>query len=192
MKKILIINGHPDKASFCTSLAESYLQGTKKTQVDATLIHLTDLTFTPILQFGYRHRTELEHDLLKMQQLIKEADHLVFIYPIWWGTAPALLKGFIDRVFLPRFAFKYQPGARLPEKLLRGKTARVIVTMDAPVWWYYLVYRRPGDNGMERATLKFCGIKPVRFTHFGSVKNSTLELRQSWLQRVEYLGASMQ
>jgi multimeric flavodoxin WrbA len=109
MKKILIINGHPDKESLCTEFAKSYKAGAEKSSADCTLINLIDLNFDPILYYGYRKRTELEPDLLKVQQDILNADHLVFVYPTWWGTYPALLKGFIDRVFLPKFAFEFYP-----------------------------------------------------------------------------------
>jgi len=107
MKKILIINGHPDKKSFCFALAESYKKGADMSGSECKLVHLIDLEFNPILTFGYRVVSELEPDLQKNQQDILDADHLVIVYPNWWGTYPALLKGFIDRVFLPNFAFKY-------------------------------------------------------------------------------------
>ena len=118
MKKILIINGHPDKESFCFSLAVSYKKGADLAGADCELVNLIDLNFNPILTYGYRKISELEPDLLEMQQEILAADHLVFVYPNWWSTFPALLKGFIDRVFLPNFAFKYREKGPLWNKLL--------------------------------------------------------------------------
>ncbi|WP_310481451.1 NAD(P)H-dependent oxidoreductase [Chamaesiphon sp. VAR_48_metabat_403] len=105
MKKILIINGHPDKKSFCITLAESCEKEANLAGTDCKLVHLIDLDFNPILTFGYRKVSELEPDLVKMQQEILAADHLVFVYPNWWLTFPALLKGFIERAFMPGFAF---------------------------------------------------------------------------------------
>jgi putative NADPH-quinone reductase len=105
MKKTLIINGHPDKESFCFAIAESYKKGADSSGSDCKLVHLIDLDFNPILTFGYREISVLEPDLVKMQQEIFAADHLVLVYPNWWATFPALLKGFIDRVFVPNFAF---------------------------------------------------------------------------------------
>ena len=139
MKKILIINGHPDKESFCFSLAKRYKAGALSSGADCKLVNLIDLVFNPILTHGYRLVSELEPDLIKIQQEIKEADHLVFVYPTWWGTYPALLKGFIDRIFLPEFAFKYHKDSPFWDKLLKGKTARLIVTMDAPKWYYWFI-----------------------------------------------------
>jgi len=188
MKKILIINGHPDKESLCFGLAESYMKGAESAGAVCTIVNLIDLKFNPILMHGYRERTELEPDLLKIQQDIVDADHLVFVYPTWWGTYPALLKGFIDRVFLPGFAFKYRDNSLFWDKLLKGKTARLIVTMDTPAWYYSLIYRSPGHNSMKKGLLGFCGIKPVKIITFGPVKTSNEKRRTDWLAICEKLG----
>ncbi len=191
MKKVLIINGHPDKKSFCYALAESYKRGVDKTENQCTVVHLIDLQFNPILTYGYRVVSELEPDLIQMQLQITQADHLVLVYPNWWGTYPALLKGFIDRIFLPNFAFKYLETSPLPEKLLKGKTARLIVTMDTPKWYYYLVYRSPGHNSMKKGILEFCGISPVKITALTGIKKSTEAKRTKWLAIIEALGKSV-
>jgi NAD(P)H dehydrogenase (quinone) len=188
--KTLIINGHPNKESFCFALAQSYKTGADAAGLSCKLINLIDLDFNPILTYGYSKISVLEPDLLQAQQDITDASHLVFVYPTWWGTYPALLKGFFDRVFLPGYAFKYRKDSPLWDKLLKGKTARLIVTMDAPKWYYYLVYRSPGHNSMKRSILEFCGIKPVRITSFGPIKSSDLAGREKWLKAVESLGAS--
>jgi NAD(P)H dehydrogenase (quinone) len=188
MRKILIINGHPDKESFCNSLAESYKKGADSTGANSKLVNVYDLKFNPILNQGYRLITELEPDLLEIQQDILNADHLVLVYPNWWGTYPALLKGFIDRVFLPGFAFKYLEKSPLPAKLLKGKTARLIVTMDTPAWYYFLVNRRPGHNSMKIGILGFSGIKPVRISSFSPIKSSDDKKRKQWLKEIEELG----
>ncbi|MEA3479782.1 MAG: NAD(P)H-dependent oxidoreductase [Bacteroidota bacterium] len=190
-KNILIINGHPDKDSLCYELAKRYQIGTEKSNTIAKLINLVDLEFTPILKHGYNKRTELEPDLVNIQTEINKADHLVFVYPNWWGTYPALLKGFIDRVFLPKFAFEYQEESPFPKKLLNGKTARLIVTMDTPTWYYSLFYRKPGHNSMRKSILHFCGVKPVKISAFGPVKSSNDEKQKNWLDKVEKLGESM-
>lgn len=191
MKRILIINGHPDKESLCASLAVKYKIGADKSGAECEIVNLRDLEYSPVLKFGYRKRTDLEPDLQKAWELIKKADHLVFIYPNWWGTYPALLKGFIDRLFLPGFAFEYQEKSPFPKKLLRGKTARLVVTTDTPDWYYSLVYRKPGHNSMKKSILGFCGIKPVKISTFGPVKSSTEVQRNGWLTKVEKLGKEL-
>lgn len=188
MKNILIINGHPDKESFCSALAESYKSGALNANSNVKLVHLIDLKFDPILTYGYRKISKLEPDLIQIQQDILWADHLVFVYPNWWATFPALLKGFIDRVFVPGFAFKYRENSPFWDKLLKGKTARLIVTMDTPWWYYWLINKRPGHNAMKIGVLEFCGIKPVKIKVFSPVKSSEEAKRKKWLQEIEQLG----
>jgi NAD(P)H dehydrogenase (quinone) len=191
MKKILLINGHPDKESFCFALAESYKKGADAAGAECKLVNLIDLKFNPILTSGYRVVSELEPDLLQMQRDITNATHLVMVYPNWWGTYPALLKGFIDRVFLPNFAFKYLENSPLPAKLLKGKTARIIVTMDTPKWYYWLINRSPGHNSMKKAILEFCGISPVKIKSFGPLRSSSENKRKQWVKEVEELGKQL-
>jgi len=187
-KKILIIQGNPNPGSYCSALAKAYFNGAIQGGAEARFIQLHELTFNPNLAFGYAKRSELEKDLLEAQEAIKWAEHLVFVYPTWWGTLPALLKGFLDRVLLPGFAFKYREGSVLWDKLLKGKTARLIVTMDAPVWYNRFIIGQPGHRAMKIATLQFCGIKPVRITNIGPVKSSTDSRRSEWLNLVTKLG----
>ena len=113
---------------------------------------------------------------------------MVFVYPNWWGTYPALLKGFIDRVFLPNFAFKYHKKDPFWDKILTGKTAQILVTMDTPVWYYWLINRSPIHNSMKRAILEFCGLKQVKIKSFGPIKSSTKTKREQWLKEAETLG----
>ncbi len=189
-KKILVISGHPNPDSFCSALSRAYAEGAIGSRADVRLIDLSETPFNPNLKYGYRRRTELEPALVKAQEAIRWADHLVFVYPTWWGAMPAILKGFIDRVFLPGFAFKYRNNSPLWDKLLQGKTARLIVTMDTPSWYNRLVYGRAGHNVMKRNILKFCGIKPVRITEVTPIKGSTDAQRAKWLDQARKLGAA--
>ena len=188
MKNILIINGHPDKESFCFALAESYKMGANKSEANVKLLHLIDLQFNPILTYGYRKISPLEPDLIQIQQDILWANHLVFVYPNWWATFPALLKGFIDRVFVPGFAFKYRENSSFWDKLLKEKTARLIVTMDTPKWYYWIINKSAGHNAMKIGVLEFCGIKPVKISVFSPIKSSDEAKRKKWLAEVEKLG----
>lgn len=191
MKKILIILAHPVKDSFSDSLRSAYVNGAAASGAQIREIELRRLKFDLNFSEGYRGNQELEPDLVKAQEDIQWADHLVLIYPNWWSTFPALLKGFIDRTFLPGFAFKYRKGGLLWDKLLTGRSARLIVTMDTPPWYYRLVYRRPGHNAMKRGILEFCGIRPVRITTIGSLKISSEKRREKWMAKVGRLGRKM-
>jgi putative NADPH-quinone reductase len=188
VKKILLIMGHPDKESFGNALADAYESGARESGAEFQRLNLADLDFEVNLKRGYKEMQELEPDLKKAQKLIIWAEHLVFVYPIWWITMPALLKGFLDRTFLPGFAFKYKKDSPWWDKLLAGRTGRMITTMDAPVFYYWLANWNSGHRAMKKGTLEFCGIKPVKVTTFGQVKNSTPEKREKWLEKVRDLG----
>lgn len=191
MKKILIINGHPDKESLCSQLAQGYMDGAMESGAECSLYNISDLNFSPNLSLGYRKRTELEPDLVTIQSEISNADHLVIVYPIWWATFPALLKGLIDRVFLPGFAFKYRENSLLWDKLLVGKSARLIVTMDSPRWYYSLFLKNAGIRALKTGVLEFCGVKPVNITKFGSVKQSNEFIIKAWIHKAEKLGRKL-
>jgi len=188
MKKILIINGHPNRESLNSAFAESYKKGALENKTEVKEIIISDLEFNPNLEFGYQKRTELELDLLEAWEKIKWADHLVWIHPVWWGGLPANMKGFIDRLFLPGFAFQYKENSMFWDKLLKGKTAHILTTLDQPSWYYWLVYGRPSVNQLKKSTLKFCGISPVKVSYFGIIKTASATRRQKWVKAVEDLG----
>jgi NAD(P)H dehydrogenase (quinone) len=188
MKKILIINGHPNKDSFCNALAEAYRKGAISSQAEVKEIIIRDLTFNPSLQFGYQKRTELEPDLLTAWENIKWADHLVWVHPVWWGGLPAITKGFIDRLFLPGFTFQPLENSLWWDKLLKGKSAHIITTLDQPSWYYRLAFGRPSVNQLKKSILGYCGVKPVHVTYIGPIKNSTEDFRKKWLLRIEKTG----
>ena len=191
MKKILIINAHPLKDSFCTALAQSYKSGAEQSGATCKLVNLIDLNFDPIMRYGYKKRMEMEPDLIQIQQDITDADHLVLVYPNWWATYPAQLKGLFDRAFVPGFAFKYRENSPLCDKLLTGKSARVIVTMDTPGWFYSLIYKNAGHIAVKVGVLSFSGFKPVKISAFSPIKSSTEAKRSKWLKEVEKLGNKM-
>lgn len=191
MKKILIINGHPYNKSLCNSLADAYEKGARAAEAEIKRINLYDLKFDPILHCGYHVIQELEPDLKMTQESIRWADHIVFIFPTWWMCLPALMKGFIDRTFLPGFAFKYHQGKLFPEKLLKGKSGRLIVTMDSSVLYNWIVYRDDGHESFHKGVLHFSGIKPTKCTIFDRVKFRKPEKIQKWIEGAENMGRNL-
>ncbi|PIB38519.1 NAD(P)H-dependent oxidoreductase [Maribacter sp. 4G9] len=187
-KKILIINGHPDNKSYNFALAAAYKKGALTSGAEVKELVLRELTFNPNLAFGYRKRTELELDLVMAQECLKWADHLVWVYPVWWGSVPALLKGFLDRVLLPGFAFKKREGSLWWDRLFLGKSARIICTMDQPPWYYRLFNGSPSHTAMKKLTMQFIGVKSVRITAIGPIRLSKESFREKWLRKVERLG----
>ncbi len=186
-KRVLVIVGHPSTDSFCAALADSYVETAIGAGQDVRALYLGDLCFDPVLHEGYNRIQPLEPDLIKAQVDITWAEHLVLVFPVWWGGVPALLKGFLDRILLPGFAFSYRKGKAFPEKLLLGRSAYLLVTMDTPPWYYKWVYRMPALHQMRKTTLAFCGIKPVATLTFGPILDSTAKQRDNWLEQARKL-----
>lgn len=191
MKKVLIIQGNPIANSYGSQLAEVYARGAAESGAEVRELVLAELEFDLNLTGGYKGKQPLEPDLQKAQELISWADHLVFVYPNWWGGMPALLKGFIDRVFLPGFAFKYRKNSPLPEMLLKGKTARLIVTMDSPYVYYRFYLGQPGHQMMKHSILKFCGVGRVRATNITQLRKMPEAARKQWLERILRMGRKL-
>lgn len=190
MNKILVIKGHPKEEGFCNSLVREYIQGAEQFGCEVKVLELKKLDLEKFLKYEHRENPVLSDDLLGAQDLIVWADHLVFAYPVWWSVAPALLKVFIEAVFLPGFAYKYQKSkGMIPrwDKLLAGKSAELIVAMDSPSWYYRYFLGDPGGK-MMKASLNFCGIKLIGRHYFGSVKMSSEERKGKWLKRVYKIG----
>ncbi len=191
MKKILIINGHPDRESYNYALSEAYQRGAVQSGAELTQLNLADLQFDPNLRFGYRKRMELEPDLVDALQRIREAQHIVWFFPMWWYGYPAVMKGFVDRLFLPGIAMKFVEGKPFPEKLLKGRTARIVITADTPSWYDRFFMGRPAINQFKKGTLEFCGISPVAVTYLAPLRGSTEQFRKKWIEKLFRLGLEL-
>jgi putative NADPH-quinone reductase len=177
---VLLVLGHPRKNSLGGALYEAFRAGLRAVGVPHRELIVADLDFDPDVHAASPSDQCLEADIQQAQALITWADHLVLIYPTWWGTVPARLKGFLDRVLIPGYAFDHRDDGNWSQ-LLKGKTAQLLTTMDTPPWVYHWIYRSPGHNSLSRATLGFCGVRTVRKTIFGPVQGSTPAERQRWL-----------
>jgi NAD(P)H dehydrogenase (quinone) len=189
MKKAVLLLGHGDPESFNAKLAETYQTSFVESGGEIELFRLADLKFDPILRYGFQKPQPLEPDLQRLQQAIEKSDHLVWVFPTYWGSPPAVVRGLVDRLFLPGWAFKFEKESALPEGLLSGRSARVILTMDSPFLWYTLVNHRTVHRSFGGATLKFCGLKPMRFTTLYSARTFTEEKRDKWRSRIAKLAA---
>lgn len=189
-KKILVLLGHPRVKSYCGTLADAYSRGAKRGGAHVHYVKLADLDFDAVGAHDFRGAPPLEKDLVKIQQMIHWAEHIVVVYPTWWGTAPALLKGFFDRIFTPGFAFKYRADGLGWNKLLKGRSARIITTTGGPWILNHLVYRAAGIKALKWATFWFAGISPVYVSEFNGVnmKGMSEERKQHWVHQIEHAG----
>jgi len=172
-------------------LADAYVAGATEAGVDLRRLDLHEMSFNLNVIAGSPRNQPAEPDIQAAVELVGWADHLVFVFPTWWGTMPALMKGFLDRVLMPGFAFEEHEDGPGWTKLLTGKTAHLLTTMDTPPWVYRWIYKSPGLNGLALATLGFCGIAPVRTSIFGPVKESDAQRRTRWLDAARGHGSRL-
>ena len=162
---ILVINGHPDKESFVSSLFTKFVDNIDQKKHDVKILNLAIMKFDPVLRFGLRKRMEPDREIELSQELIKWADHFVFFYPIWFGAVPSLLKGWFERVFTPGIAYKMD-GFRII-KYLKGKTSHLVFTSGSPVFWQILSGNI--ELRLVKRLLSFCGIKIIKVDRLGMV-----------------------
>ena len=188
--RCLLILAHPRRDSLCGALFDAYAAGARRAGAQCRELILNELRFDPNVHALSPELQTLEPDLVRAQNDIAWAEHLVFVYPTWWGTFPALLKGFLDRVLTPGFAFRHVTHDKW-DKLLTGRTADLITTMDTPPLVYRFVYRSPGRQALAPATLGYCGVRTVRVETFGPVITSSAVLRGEWLAAARASGARL-
>lgn len=188
-KHIVIIQGHPDGASrhFCHALADEYAKGAQDASHEARRLDVAQLDFPLLRTKEDFEKGEPPAAIKEAQEAIKEADHLVIVYPLWLGSMPALLKAFLEQVLRPGFAFEYQSRG-MPKKLLKGTSARIVVTMGMPASVYRWVYFAHSLRSLKRNILAFCGIAPIRSTLIGNVEEMSDRQRMEWLDEVRGLG----
>ncbi len=191
-KRILLIQGHPDSSTphLCHALEESYAKGAAAAGHEVKRVDVGKLDF-PLL----RSQEEWEHGALprglaEAQSAISWAEHIVFLFPLWMGDMPAVLKGFLEQVARPGFAFL--PGGKNPmgQKALRGRSARIGVTMGMPAFVYRWFFFAHAIKLLQRNILGFVGIHPVRHTVIGMVGSLDMQAAQKWLDRLQQMGCN--
>ena len=183
MTTALIIDGHPDGRSLTAEIARRYAAG----HGNARVLALRDLDFDPHLRFGYRERMPLETDLVEAKRALHMAATVVVATPLWWGSVPAVLKGFFDRALLPQQEYRYTK-LGLPEGLLGARQGRLMLLADTP-WFAAPFTGLPAQTQVARNTLRLCGIRSVRTHRMLGVKDAGPERISAWLERAERLGS---
>ncbi len=167
--KTLIIDGHPDQGRLVSHLLDHYA-GALADGNSVEMVAMRDTTYEPNMRTGYKTLQPWEPDLERLAASVLACDHLVIGFPLWWGAEPALVKGWLDRMIMPGFAFRYRRNQSFWDRLLAGRSADVVITMDTPPWYLSLVYGNPVGKRWRRQILGFCGIKPIRMLSFGPTR----------------------
>lgn len=191
-KRIAIIQGHPDPQGnhFGHALADAYATGARDAGYQVNVVAVAQLDF-PLLRSKEEFETGTPPaSICQAQNILRNADHWVFFYPLWMGSMPALLKAFLEQVFRPEFTSDSRVTGAEMEKAgtrpLQGKTARIVVTMGMPALvyrWYFLAHSL---KSLERNILKFCGIRSIQESLIGLVEASPHK-RQQWLAKMRRL-----
>lgn len=189
-RNIVIIDGHPDpdNGRLCHALVDAYAQGVIQAGHDLKIIRVAELEI-PIL----RTKKDFEEgepspSIKRVQDATRGADHLLLVYPLWLGTMPALLKALLEQVFRPQFTVGASEPNVTGHRNRKGMSARIVITMGMPVFFYRWYFRAHSLKNLERNILKFCGIKPVKQTLFGMVESVKDSKRRRWLKVMYDLG----
>ena len=188
--RIAIIQGHPDLQGrhFCHALADAYAEGAAESGLEVSRIDVASLDF-PLLRTREDWETAPPPEAIRgAQAAVAEAEHVVILFPLWLGSMPALLKGFLEQVLRPGFAIGTVEGSNRWAKLLGGRSARIVVTMGMPAFVYRWYFGAHSLKSLERNILRVCGIRPIRETLIGNVEGCGAARRELWLSKMRALG----
>jgi putative NADPH-quinone reductase len=185
---IVLIQGHPGPRGrhFGHGLADAYAQAANDAGHSVRIIEVAALEFPLLRDASDWQEGRPVEAIRKAQDAITWAEHIVIFFPLWLGDMPALLKGFFEQTLRPGFAIGKGPPTRMWKKLLKGRSARLVVTMGMPAFFYRLYYRSHSVKSLKRNILEFCGIGPVRTSLVGTVDRAVA--RERWLAKLQVLG----
>lgn len=189
MTRVLVLTGHPRRESFCRVLAERYAEGAEAAGHAVRRLALPDLAVDLVPPDYHAAEAAAPAEWVReVQEAIAWAEHWTIVAPMWWGGLPAGLEALFDRVLMPGFAFRYHRDDPYWDRLLAGRSARVVLTMDTPPWVLRWLWSDPIGHRLRRQVLGFCGFDPVAITRIGPVRRSAPAARESWLAEIEALG----
>lgn len=189
-QRILLIQGHPDagRRHLCHALEDAYAAGAAAAGHEVRRINVAALDFPLLHSQDEWEKGSLPPGLTEAQAAIKWCGHMVLFFPMWLGEMPALLKGFLEQIARPGFAFSYAANKRWPAKGLTGRSARVVVTMGMPAVVYRWYFRAHSLKSLKRNILAFVGIAPVRETLIGMAGGMKPETAKKWFAMLEKIG----
>lgn len=191
-KRIFILNGHPGETSLSRLFSDDYARAASQAGHDIRITHLHDLEFDPDFGGGgYKNNKPLEPAIRSVVDNVEWSEHVVLLAPMWWGGLPAKLKALFDRALLPGTAFdtREKTWLGMPKPLLKGRTARLIMTSDTPNWFLRLVYRNALIRQLRSQIFGFIGIAPLHVTHFSEASAPRPTTVKAWSTKVASLGS---
>ncbi|MBB5868808.1 putative NADPH-quinone reductase [Allocatelliglobosispora scoriae] len=189
--KVKVVLSHPYDGSYCYALTQSVLAGLARGNHEVDFLHLEEDGFNPVMSAedlrGYATGTAIDPKVHDYQQRTRDADYLVFIFPIWWELMPAVLKGYFDKVYLKGFAYEEGRGGRFTTPLTRTKGVTIITTMTMPGFLYRIWFGNAIQRAMIRGTFHKIGMhrKTLTWINFDNVKSVSQDRRVGWLSGIE-------
>jgi len=186
------MQGHPHATGkhLCHAIAEFYAAGAREAGANVSLVDIGNLD-VPILRNPEDFISAPPAQIIAAQEAVRSAQHLVVIFPLWLGTMPAVVKTFFEQLSRNAFAIRSQDGSQWPQQMLKGRTARIIVTMGMPSFAYRWMFGAHGVRTLSKSVLQLSGIKPVRETFIGGVGTLTPSSSARLLERVRLLGREL-
>ena len=186
--KNLIIYAHPYEKSYNASILSHVEKELERRKETVDVIDLYKEKFNPVMDEKelalYSSGEFIDPKVGEYRQKIEAADHLIFIFPVWWYDLPAILKGFMDKVLLKNWAYEYSKAGLPVGKLTFIKKTTVITTMKSPGWYYWLLYRNSIRYHFIKGTLKFCGMKQIQWFNIAAVEKIGDEKRKAWFRKI--------
>ena len=189
MPNCLVLCGHPMEPSFSASLADRYADVLLQAGIATRRVDLARMVVPTSIASRLPDDADMQGDVARLWQDMLWADHVVIVHPLWWGGMPAKLKALFDVVLQSGKAYRYEGRNPLPLGLLKGRSARLVVTSDTPGWFMALAYGNAYFRAVKNQILKFVGFSPVRLTHLSVMRHSTAEQRDKMLERVAQAAA---
>lgn len=188
MKTVIVFN-HPYDGSYCNAILQSVTAGLQKNNHEVDLIHLDKENFNPVMTCedlkAFVNRYPVDPKVIEYKERLGNADHLVFIFPIWWELMPAMTKGFIDKVIFPGVAYDYKTNGFMIKKLKKLKSVTLITTMNTHSFFYKLIFGNAIKRAFFTGTFWKMGYKNRKWISLNMVKFVSEDKRRNWLLKLE-------
>lgn len=190
MARIFVLNAHPhgDSAHYCHALASAYEAGARSAGHDVRRMNLASIAPEMLLDPADFDTPPTRPAMLTAREAVADAQHIALVFPLWLGTVPAALKAFFEQLARGGFAIEQDPQGGWPVQHLKGRSARIIVTMGMPALAYRLWFLNAGVSNLRRLILGLSGVSPIRQTTIGGIGAMTGQRRARWLAKIEALG----
>lgn len=189
--KVVIVFNHPYEGSYCNAILNSVICGLQQAKHETDIINLDKDGFNPVMTAqdlkAFRDKKAIDPKVIEYKQRLEKADHVIFIFPIWWELMPAMMKGFIDKVIFPGVAYDYinDSNTRMKPLLTNIKGVTVITTMNTPKILYRIIFGNPIQKALMIGTFWKLGYKNRKWISFNMVKQVSIEKRKLWLSKLE-------